>query len=141
MNVSRLRTGRRSTCEPGRNAFTPPRMVTERPPFTRALMMPSMSSSRSHAREISSHTFRRSAFSFERTHRPSSFSRLSRKHVDDVARLDADGAVRLNELVERDRAFRLVTNIDDDVVLADLDHRPFDDVPFFHVLMLERLFE
>ncbi len=27
--------GRRSTCEPGRNAFTPPRMVTERPPFTR----------------------------------------------------------------------------------------------------------
>ena len=79
MNASRLRTGRRSTCEPGRNAFTPPRMVTERPPFTRALMVPSMSSSRSQAPEISSQTFSRSAFSLDRTHRPSSFSRLSRK--------------------------------------------------------------
>ena len=79
MYASRLRTGRRSTCDPGRNAFTPPRMVTDRPPFTRALMVPSISSSRSQAAEISSHTFRRSAFSLDRTHRPSSFSRLSRK--------------------------------------------------------------
>jgi hypothetical protein len=35
ISLSRLRMGRRSTCEPGRKAFTPPRMVTERPPFTR----------------------------------------------------------------------------------------------------------
>ena len=48
-------------------AFTPPRMVTERPPFTRWLMVPSISSSRSQAAEISSHTLRRSAFSLERT--------------------------------------------------------------------------
>src|SRR2546430_4664518 len=41
MSLSRLRMGRRSTCDPGRNAFTPPRMVTERPPFTRWLMVPS----------------------------------------------------------------------------------------------------
>jgi hypothetical protein len=45
ISLSRLRTGRRSTCEPGRNALTP--MSTERPPFTRATMMPSTSSSRS----------------------------------------------------------------------------------------------
>ena len=54
-------------------------MVTERPPFTRGLMVPSMSSSRSQAPEISSHTFILSAFSLDRTNRPSSFSRLSRK--------------------------------------------------------------
>ncbi len=77
MSLSRLRMGRRSTCEPGRNAFTPPRMVTERPPFTRWLMVPSMSSSRSHAAEISSQTFILSAFSLESMTRPSSFSRLS----------------------------------------------------------------
>ena len=40
MYASRLRTGRRSTCEPGKKALTPPRMVTERPPLTRALMVP-----------------------------------------------------------------------------------------------------
>ena len=141
MNASRLRTGRRSTCEPGRNAFTPPRMVTERPPFTRALMVPSISSSRSHAPEISSQTFSRSAFSFERTQRPSSFSRLSRKTSISSPSLTPTDAVGLRELVERDRSFGLVADVDDDVVLADVNHAAFDDVAFFDVLVLEGLFE
>ena len=123
MNASRLRTGRRSTCEPGRNAFTPPRMVTERPPFTRALMVPSMSSSRSHAPEISSQTFRRSAFSFERTHEAVFVLAALEEDVDLVAFLDADRAVGLRELVERDRSFGLVADVDDDVVLADAESR------------------
>ena len=76
-NESRLRTGRRSTCDPGRNALTPPRMVTERPPLTRVVIVPSISSSRSHAALISSHTLKRSAFSLERTTMPASFSRDS----------------------------------------------------------------
>ena len=129
--LSRLRTGRRSTCEPGRNAFTPPRMVTERPPFTRSLMVPSMSSSRSHAPEISSHTFILSAFSFERTQRPSSFSRLSRKTSISSPSLMPHGAVGLRELVERDHALALVADVDDDVVLADVDDLALDDVAFF----------
>ena len=73
-SLSRFRTGRRSTCEPGRNALTPPRIVTERPPFTRAVIVPWISSSRSRAALISSHTLRRSAFSLERRTRPSSVS-------------------------------------------------------------------
>jgi hypothetical protein len=77
MSLSRLRTGRRSTCEPGRNALTPPLMVTLSPPFTRAVMVPSISSSRSQAALISSQTFSLSAFSLERSTRPSSVSLLS----------------------------------------------------------------
>ena len=61
---------------PGRKAFTP--MSTERPPLTRPTMMPSTSSSRSHAAEISSQMRILSAFSLERTTMPLSFSRDSR---------------------------------------------------------------
>ena len=39
--------------------------------------------------------------------------------VDLVAFFDADGAVGLRELVERDGPFGLVADVDDDVVLAD----------------------
>ena len=52
-------------------------MVTDKPPFTRWLMVPSMISSRSQALEISSHTFILSAFSLDKEIRPSSLSRLS----------------------------------------------------------------
>ncbi len=79
MSLSRLRTGRRSTWEPGKNAFTPPRMVTLRPPFTRWVMVPAMSSSRSQASLISSQTLSLSAFSLERMMSPSSFSLASTK--------------------------------------------------------------
>ena len=140
MNASRLRTGRRSTCEPGRNAFTP--MSTERPPFTRAMMVPFDRARRARTRrEISSQTLSRSAFSLERTHSPSSFSRLSRSTSTASPALTADRAVGLRELVERDHAFGLVADVDDDVVLADLDDRALDDVAFLDVLVLEGLFE
>ena len=81
---SRLRTGRRSTCEPGRNAFTPPRMPTARPPFTRCEITPSISSSRSHAAEISSHTLD-DLLSPSREHTDRSRFRGSRVDVDLVA--------------------------------------------------------
>ena len=61
--------------------------------------------------------------------------------VDLVAFLDADAAVGLRELVERDRAFGLVADVDDDVVLADVDDLAFDDVAFFEVFAFEGLFE
>ena len=61
--------------------------------------------------------------------------------VDLVARLDPDRAVGLRELVERDHSFGLVADVDDDVVLADVDHAAFDDVAFFDVFVLEGLFE
>ncbi len=79
MSASRLRTGRKSTCDPGKKALTPPRIVTDRPPFTRVLIVPSINSSRSQAAEISSQTLRRSAFSLEMMQRPLASSRLSRK--------------------------------------------------------------
>ena len=90
MNLSRLRTGRRSTCEPGRNAFTPPRMVTERPPFTRAMMVPSIElvalarGARSRPRPCIL-----SAFSFERTTMPVVVLAALEEDVDLVAGLDA----------------------------------------------------
>ncbi len=77
MSLSRLRTGRRSTCEPGRNALTPPLIVTDRPPLTRAVMVPLISSSRSQAALISSQTLSLSAFSLDRSTRPSSVSLAS----------------------------------------------------------------
>ena len=64
-----------STWLPGRKALTP--MSTERPPLTRPTMMPSTSSSRSQAAEISSQMRILSAFSLERTTMPVSFSRDS----------------------------------------------------------------
>ena len=67
-------------------------MSTDRPPLTRPTMVPSTSSSRSQAAEISSQMRILSAFSLERTTMPVSFSRLSRD-FDGVARLDGDLAV------------------------------------------------
>ena len=61
--------------------------------------------------------------------------------VDLVAFLDANRAVGLRELVEGDRSFGLVTNVDDHVVLADVDDLALDDVAFFDVFVLEGLFE
>src|SRR5216684_2132200 len=64
-----------STCEPGRNAFTP--MSTDRPPLTRPTIVPFTISSRSQAALISSQIRILSAFSLESTTMPVSFSRLS----------------------------------------------------------------
>src|SRR6184192_1368616 len=105
ISLSRLRIGRRSTCEPGRNAFTP--ISTLRPPFTRPTMVPSTSSSRSHAAEISSQMRILSAFSFEDDHTRIVFARLE-QHLDGVAHLHVGLAVHEAELGDRDLALALV---------------------------------
>jgi hypothetical protein len=73
-------------------------------------------------------------------HDPESFAALE-EDVDLVAFLDTNRAVGLGELVEGDRSFGLVTNVDDHVVLADADDLALDDVAFLDVFVLEGLFE
>src|SRR5262249_6259170 len=61
--------------------------------------------------------------------------------VDLVALLDADRAIGLRELVERDRPLALVTDVDDDIVLADVDDLALDDVAFLDDVSLRLLLE
>ena len=61
--------------------------------------------------------------------------------VDLVADLDADLALAVHELVQRNRAFGLVADVDDDVFVAQRDDLAFDDVAFFEVFSFERLLE
>ena len=103
-------------------------MVTERPPFTRWLMVPSMSSSRSHAVEISSHTFILSAFSLESVTRPSSFSRLSMKTSTLSPALTVISPPASANSLQRDDAFALAADVDDDRVASDLDDGAADDL-------------
>ena len=52
------------------------------------------------------------------------------QHVDDVAGLDGDLAVLVEELVDRDDAFGLVADVDDDFGVGDLEDRALDDFAF-----------
>ena len=52
------------------------------------------------------------------------------QHVDDVAGLDRDLAVLVEELVDRDDAFGLVADVHDDFRRRDLEHRALDDLAF-----------
>ena len=52
------------------------------------------------------------------------------QHVDDVAGLDGDLAVLVEELVDRDDAFGLVADVDDDFGRGDLENRALDDLAF-----------
>ncbi len=73
---ARFFTGRRSTCEPGRNALTP--TSTARPPLTTSMTRPSTAAPFSCARVMASQTLILSALSFERTISPSLSSLASR---------------------------------------------------------------
>jgi hypothetical protein len=50
--------------------------------------------------------------------------------VDDVARLDGDLAVLVEELADLDDAFGLVADVDDHFGRGDLENRPLDDLAF-----------
>jgi hypothetical protein len=60
--------------------------------------------------------------------------------IDDVSNLDGHLSVD-DEFRGSDGAFRLVANVDDDIVLGDGNDFAFDDFAFFHLVVLERLFE
>src|SRR6266849_8245707 len=74
--AARFLTGRRSTCEPGRNALTP--TSTARPPLTTSTTRPSTGRPFSWAWVIASQTLILSALSLERTLSPSESSLASR---------------------------------------------------------------
>ena len=76
-SLSRLRTGRRSTCDPGRNALTP--MSTCMPPLTREVMVPLTVPSCSKISPTFSHVRRFSALRLETMVTPSSSSSASTK--------------------------------------------------------------
>src|SRR5206468_2952668 len=52
------------------------------------------------------------------------------QHVDDIARLNRDLTGLVEELVDRDDAFRFVADVDDDFRRVDLENRSFDDLAF-----------
>ncbi len=103
-------------------------MVTERPPFTRWLMVPSMISSRSQALEISSHTFILSAFSLDKEIETVVALATLDEYVDLVAGLDRHRALRVDELVASDHAFTFAADIDHDRVAVNLHDDAGDDL-------------
>src|SRR5206468_741762 len=52
------------------------------------------------------------------------------QHVDDIARLNRDLTGLVEELVDRDDAFRFVADVDDHFRRRDLENRSFDDLAF-----------
>ena len=56
--------------------------------------------------------------------------RALEQHVDHVAGLHHHGAGLVEELVDRDHAFRLVADVDDDFVFRDFEDGPLDDLTF-----------
>jgi hypothetical protein len=56
------------------------------------------------------------------------------KNIDLVPDFYREGAVSAHELGSRDGAFRFVTDIDDDVVRANVDDLSLDDIALFHLL-------
>src|SRR5205823_4531586 len=56
--------------------------------------------------------------------------RALEQYVDDVARLNGDFAVLVEELGDLDDAFRLVTDVDDHFRRGHLENRPLDDLTF-----------
>ncbi len=142
MSLSKLRMGRRSTWLPGRNAFTPPRMVTERPPFTRWLMVPfdelvALARGRDLVPDL--HLVRLLLGKHDQA--VVVFAALD-VDVDLVAGLDRDLALarRANSL-SGDDAFALAADVDDDVVALNGDDGALDDLAFFDEPSLKTLFE
>ena len=127
-NWPRSRTGRRSTCEPGRKPRTP--MSTASPPLILSVTTPSISRSSSKARVISSQTLALSAFSLERIRCPSAFSASSRK--TSISSPTA-GTLSRAELVDRDRALGLEAHVDEDLLVRDLDDPAPDDLALLEV--------
>ena len=64
------------------------------------------------------------------------------QHVDGIARLDGDHTVLVAELVDIDHAFGLVSDIDDDFAVRNLQHFTFDDFAFgdIGVVRFQQLF-
>ncbi len=56
--------------------------------------------------------------------------RALEQHVDDVAGLNGDLAVLVEELVDRDDAFGFVADVDDHFRRGHLENRPLDDLTF-----------
>jgi len=62
------------------------------------------------------------------------------EHVDDVPDFDCHLSID-HELGGSNGAFRLVADVDDNVVLAEVDDLTLDDFAFLHLVALERLLE
>ena len=126
---SRSCTRRMSTSDAGRNPRTPRSMM--RPPLTTSMTVPSTGSPLSAAASIRFQAFSNRARFLDRIRRPSasSFCSTSASIVSPTAHLlvgvhrTADG-----ELGDRDHALRLVSDVDQDLVLVDADDGAGDDV-------------
>ena len=123
--------GRRSTCEPGRKAFTPPRMVTEEPalhaladgPFDELVAL-------ARGRDLVP-DLHLVCFLLGKHDQAVVVLAALDEDVDHVARLHGRDAGRIGELVQRDDAFALAADVDDHVVALDGDDGALDDLPFF----------
>ena len=127
-SASRLRTGRTSICDPGRNARTP--MSTASPPLMRSMTRPMT-------------TLRILVGLLDLVPDLHLLGLLAREDdvaftvlgaleqdVDDVARLRGDLAVLVDEFFDGNDAFGLEADVDDDFRRRDFHDRALDDFTF-----------
>ena len=140
-NASRLRTGRRSTCEPGQERLHAA-ADRDREATLHARGDDAFDQLVAFARgaDLVPHLEAIGLLLREDAHAGVVLAGLE-EHVDDVARLDADRAVRHAELLERHLAFALVADIDDREVLTYCDHRAAEDFALLDVILAEALGE
>src|SRR5437868_3777504 len=151
-SASRFLTGRTSICDPGRNARTP--MSTARPPLIRSMTRPMTTLRSAYAdvdREAALDPLDDAAdddlalgiglldlvpnlhlLGFFAREDDVSFPvfRALEQHVDDVAGLHRHFAVLVEELVDLNDAFGLVSDVDDHFRRSDLEYRSLDDLAF-----------
>ena len=129
--ASRLRTGRTSICEPGRNARTP--MSTARPPLMRSMTRPMTTLRSAYAFSTSSQIFIFSAFSRDSTMWPLRSSvRSSRTSMMSPA-CTVTSPSFVEELADGDQAFGLVADVHDHGGFGEPEHGALDHLAFRHV--------
>ena len=123
------RTGRMSTCEPGRNATAPPRS-TVKPPLTRPKITPSTRSLSSNDFSSRTQASSRRALSRDSTASPMAFSMRSRNTSTSSPTVEVVVLAGGAEFAQRHAAFGLQAHVDDGEVVLDGNDLALDDAAF-----------
>ena len=127
-SASRLRTGRTSICEPGRNARTP--MSTASPPLIRSMTRPMTTFLLGVGLlDLVPDLHLLGFFAREDDVAFAVFGALE-QHVDGVAGLHGNLPGLVDELVDGNDAFGLVADVDDDFGRGDFEDGALDDLTF-----------
>jgi hypothetical protein len=124
------RTGRMSTCEPGRNATAPFRS-TVKPPLTRPKITPSTRLAFAEfGFQLVPGGFAASAVAAEHRLRPIGIFDAVDENFDFVADLEFGLLAGSGEFAQRHAAFALEADVDDGEIIFDGGHGAFDDTAF-----------